>query len=246
MKTCEEWSLEFDLLYNNIVSDKAPGLEEYEKSVFLTRAQEAIVKDYFSARTNQNLEGFDDSERRQADFKTLITTDLLSEVSEDSMTVELDIRNDTHYFLLPEKAFLILNENLKVVSGSDERYYTVVPISYEEYARLMMRPYKYPTKGQVWRLLTHTVNEDSSDYQVAEIIGRFPADSTLDYRMRYVKRPSPIILLTLDDGLSIDGETQQATCQLPEHLHMEILQRAVMLAKLSWSDVVAPQQAEQR
>ena len=43
MKTCEEWSLEFDLLYNNIASDKAPGLNEYEKSVFLTRAQETIV-----------------------------------------------------------------------------------------------------------------------------------------------------------------------------------------------------------
>ena len=29
-----ETSQEFDVLYNNIKSDKAPGVDEYEKSVF--------------------------------------------------------------------------------------------------------------------------------------------------------------------------------------------------------------------
>ena len=43
MKTVGEWSLEFDLLYNNIASDKAPGLTEYEKSVFLSRAEAAVI-----------------------------------------------------------------------------------------------------------------------------------------------------------------------------------------------------------
>jgi hypothetical protein len=33
-----EISNQFDILYNNITSDKAPGLNEYEKSVFLTKA----------------------------------------------------------------------------------------------------------------------------------------------------------------------------------------------------------------
>ena len=43
MKTVTEWSLEFDLLYDNITSHKAPGLTSYEKSVFLTRAEESVV-----------------------------------------------------------------------------------------------------------------------------------------------------------------------------------------------------------
>ena len=42
--TTQEFSLEFDLLYNNISSNQAPGLTEYEKSTFLTQAQEEIVK----------------------------------------------------------------------------------------------------------------------------------------------------------------------------------------------------------
>ena len=38
-----EFSSEFDILYNNIMSNTAPGLDEYEKSVFLTQAQEQLI-----------------------------------------------------------------------------------------------------------------------------------------------------------------------------------------------------------
>ena len=41
--TTQEFSPEFDLLYNNISSNQAPGLTEYEKSIFLTQAQEEIA-----------------------------------------------------------------------------------------------------------------------------------------------------------------------------------------------------------
>lgn len=43
MKSVTEWSTEFDILWNNIMSNQAPGLTKYEKSVFLTRAEEAVV-----------------------------------------------------------------------------------------------------------------------------------------------------------------------------------------------------------
>ena len=42
--TNEEFSNEFDVLYNSITSNQAPGLDEYEKSVFLTKAQSQLVK----------------------------------------------------------------------------------------------------------------------------------------------------------------------------------------------------------
>jgi hypothetical protein len=34
----QEFSNGFDILYNNIMSNAAPGLNEYEKSFFLTKA----------------------------------------------------------------------------------------------------------------------------------------------------------------------------------------------------------------
>lgn len=52
--TLQEFDNEFDVLYNNITSNQAPGLDAYEKSVFLTKAQDEILKAYFNPRTNKS------------------------------------------------------------------------------------------------------------------------------------------------------------------------------------------------
>lgn len=70
--TNSEFSNEFDVLYNNITSNQAPGLDEYEKSVFLTKAQDEIVKAYFNPKTNKVQEGFDGNEKRQIDFSMIM------------------------------------------------------------------------------------------------------------------------------------------------------------------------------
>ena len=76
--TTQEFSSEFDILYNNIMSNAAPGLDEYEKSVFLTKAQEEILKNYFNPKGNKYQEGFDDNEKRQIDFSSLVTVITIS------------------------------------------------------------------------------------------------------------------------------------------------------------------------
>ena len=73
--TLQEFNTNFDLLYNNIASNQAPGLDEYEKSVFLTNAQLELVKNYFNPKGNKYQEGFDQSPKRQLDFSTI--TDLM-------------------------------------------------------------------------------------------------------------------------------------------------------------------------
>jgi len=70
--TISEFSGEFDVLYNNITSNQAPGLNEYEKSVFLTKAQSQLINEYFNIRTDGVGGGFDGSQRRQYDFSSLI------------------------------------------------------------------------------------------------------------------------------------------------------------------------------
>ena len=71
----EEFSDQFDVLYNNITSNQAPGLNEYEKLVFLTKAQDEIIKNYFTNKPNGNKyqEGIEDSAKRYSDFSCLIT-----------------------------------------------------------------------------------------------------------------------------------------------------------------------------
>lgn len=79
--TCEEFSNEFDLFYNNIMSNQAPGLNEYEKSVFLTKAQDDIIKKYFTLKGNKYNEDFDGSIKRNVDFSKLYRTFSLNSIT---------------------------------------------------------------------------------------------------------------------------------------------------------------------
>ena len=246
----QEFSDQFDVLYNNITSNQAPGLNEYEKSVFLTKAQEELVKNYFNPKGNKYAEGFDGNAKRQSDFSSLIKHEKLTEVT----LASFDMRSTTKLYAFPSDVFIVLNEQLK----DNQWNYVVVPINYQEYDRLMAKPYKYPPKYQAWRLIVdkktnavptaggvfdttfdETFNgEDTylSNVTVAEIIGRFSGEPM--YSMRYVKRPQPIVLVNLNSvagGLSINNVSTVTPCELPEHLHDEILQRAVELAKTAWT-----------
>ena len=42
--TLDEFSEQFDVLYNSVTSNQAPGLSEYEKSFFLTKSQKETIK----------------------------------------------------------------------------------------------------------------------------------------------------------------------------------------------------------
>ena len=50
----KEMSEMFDIWYSNITSNQAPGLNEHEKSVLLTRAEKEIVLNYFSPQSKGN------------------------------------------------------------------------------------------------------------------------------------------------------------------------------------------------
>ncbi len=80
--TVDEFSNQFDVLFNNITSNQAPGLNEYEKSVFLTKAQDEIVKNYFNPKSNPKQDGFDDTPKRQIDFSVLTTVNTIYKETE--------------------------------------------------------------------------------------------------------------------------------------------------------------------
>lgn len=122
----------------------------------------------------------------------------------------------------------ILNEKLTDKETGLE--YVIVPINYKEYDREMSKPYAQPYKKQAWRLLQ---NITTGFDLVSELI---PTQTLIDlhhtyiYKIRYVKRPTPIILVDLPNGLQIDGYSAKTECTLNPILHNDILQRAVDLA----------------
>ena len=156
--TTTEFSNEFDVLYNNIMSNQAPGLDEYEKSVFLTKAQDEILKNYFNPKGNKYQEGFDSNQKRQYDFSNLIRTTSLfniNSIKKDRISNLEKLDKRSIPFVFPQDYFIAINE---VISDNAGNYYSVIPLTYDEYHRVMLKPYAYPTKRAAWRILTDKKN----------------------------------------------------------------------------------------
>ena len=229
--TNQEFSNEFDVLYNNIMSNRAPGLDEYEKSVFLTKAQDEIVKNYFNPKGNKYQEGFDGNEKRQIDFSMIMRSRGISSGFTDGIfdsrgkvvTIDSDIMMILNEYATVTRAQSVGDTN----SISETVRLTIVPINYTEYSRLMSKPFKRPLKWQAWRLLTN----DGTIKKAEIIVG--PNDTLTAYHIRYIKRPQAIILSDLE-GVTLDNKTTAQECELDPILHQEILQRAVELAKAAY------------
>lgn len=226
--TLQEFNTNFDLLYNNIASNQAPGLDEYEKSVFLTNAQLELVKNYFNPKGNKYQEGFDQSPKRQLDFSTI--TDLQVYNITDALTDVVKFNEDSIVFPYNDN-FLFIIQELATVTDSvtmASKNINIRSITNVEYMMAMNKPYKYPFKHEGWRIIHNT------DDRKLELLLSY-GDRLRSYKIRYIKRPTPIILTDLLPlGLTIDGISDPTDCILDEAMHAEIVQRAVELAKMSY------------
>lgn len=208
--TNPEFSIEFDILYNNISSNKAPGLNEYEKSVFLTKSQELIVTELYSGR-NTTYNSFEETEEQRRYLNSLIWTEECESISNS-----VNLTSDKSYvFSLPYDVMFITYE----VATIDGIEVPVYPVSQDELSKIIKNPFRGPSKNRVLRLDTTS--------NLVELISNYPIDN---YKIRYVKKPNPIILTSLEDGLSINGTYIESECELDSSLHRVILDRAVALA----------------
>ena len=242
--TIPEFSNEFDVLYNNVMSNQAPGLDEYEKSVFLTKAQSEIIKNYFNPKGNKYQEGFDGSQKRQVDFSKLMKT-YASSGTAPAPTSFFGNVTGAYKITWPDDVFVVVNEVVDVTKKDDDRKYRlqVIPIKYDEYLRVSSKPYKQPLKNQAWRII-------NGENDINLIVGHLNSVSDDGYHIRYVKHPKPIILESLvGSDLSINTEKDAMGCELDSEIHPEILQRAVELARAAYagdlkSDVELGQRSE--
>lgn len=255
--TIEEFSNMFDTLLNSYNTQAVFGeqvsqadivLDEYEKSVLLTQAQDLVIKSYFNKATNTEGQGFDDSTLRQMDFSSLIT---VAHINQDSSSGATTFDDRGIMFTLPSgesdspKVLLILNEKLKITVSGASKSYVVVPINYQEYDRQMSKAYTQPLKKQCWRLFDSNASTTLKS-EIIPIAAKKESGATYQYILRYVRRPQPIILANLsNDGLSIDGKSVVTPCELSEIIHMDILNKAVELALATRGNKVPVNQANQ-
>lgn len=221
--TTDEFSNSFDILYNNILSNQAPPINGYEKSVLLTKAEYEIVNNNFNPKGNKYNEGFDDSAKRQVDFANIIATAVCTSNADSSV----QFNSASQKYILPTDLMFILNEEVTLSTG---KVLQVVPISQLEYAAMMKRPYKEPLKNEAWRLITNKVTAGVS----VELIIH-TGDTIASYTIRYVQKPGPIIVEDISGySLTINGISAKTECVLDASIHQEILQRAVELGKVAY------------
>ena len=249
--TTQEFSNTFDTLLNSYNTQGMFGeqasrgeivLDEYEKSVLLTQAQDIILKQYFEGGGVNG--GFDDSARRQVDFSNLITVEEITKEENPTLTSydERSLIYKTPATVTGKaKVLYILNEKIVVSTTSGQpavttkRQYVVVPINYKEYDRQMSKAYAQPLKKQAWRLFQDGGTSALDLYsEIIPVENSIASGEVPKYKIRYIRRPQPIILTNLDfttqADLEIDGVKTISECELNPIVHMDILNKAVELA----------------
>lgn len=197
--TLEELSNEFDVIVNSYDNSQSLVFNEYEKSIYLTKAQEYIIKDLY-----RNYKG---TEELNSYLKTLIKDEPYP--IKDSTNIELDYPDNFLYIL---KEYANINTTCKSNNIVD-----VLPITQDEYNEVVGNPFR-GSKSKVLRLEENKI----------KLITDLPI---ISYTMTYLSNPSPIILVDLPNGLTINNESKKSTTiETSESIHREILDKAVQLA----------------
>lgn len=217
-----ELSVEFDLLYNNISSNQAPGLTEYEKSVFLTEAQEAVILDLYKGTAG---DAFESTEEVTRYLSSLVKSK--NAVIPKLQTIPNRFINTNEYsFDLKEieDLWFITFQSASIQDNECSRDVIVVPTTQDSLYKELQNPFKGPNKNRVLSL-----SEDNNQ----KIYSKYPLNS---YYIKYLSKPYPIILEDLDGELTINNQYESKEIDwLPESLHRTILLRAVQIAKTVWA-----------
>ena len=214
--TTQEFSLEFDILYNNITSNQAPGLTEYEKSVFLTQAQEEVVISLYEGKYG---EAFEATEELRSYLDVLVKTTKYNEFS-PAKDVTVTLPSD-YWYIIYESAKIEDNSFVNCDNNTKEVY--VYPVTHDTLYKTKESPFRGANSRRILRL-------NDGDNTVT-LISKYPI---IEYVVKYLRKPNPIILVNLDNNLTIDNSSNTSTCELSEALHRPILRKAVDLAKQVW------------
>lgn len=219
--TTEEFSSAFDTLlssYSNSPADIV--LDEYEKSLFLTEAQDQIIIELYSGR-NEKGSSFEQTEELRANLRNLIKTDTIS-VDQDN---HKGLSRYSKFFKLPSDVLFITYEAATIKDESadckDGTTIAVEPVTQDEFHRIMQNPFKQANIRRALRL--------DNGLDIIEIVSKF---NISEYTIRYLTKPTPIILTDLSEMKVFSGvEFDEINCcKLDSVLHRPILERAVLLA----------------
>lgn len=226
--TLEEFSNQFDTLVSSYRRfkdfDKREMLDsiefdEYEKSVWLTKSQEELVISLYNGK-NPFGDSFESTEELRRYLSPLIGEKELSPI-ENSAGNPIGIYSKSKFFQLPDKLWFITYEDVTTSDGpcGKDSKLDVYPVTQDEYLKVRKNPFRGANGRRALRLdLAEGVIEIVCKYNVTK------------YYIRYIRKPNPIVLEDLPNGLTIENKGKESKCELHEALHQRILERAVRMA----------------
>ena len=157
--TTEEFSNEFDVLLNSYATAKPFGvgqslteLDEYEKSILLTEAQEDIVRDLYNGKLTGD--GFESTEEQRRNLDSLIKT--VEPTALDNPT--LGLSSNSKFFQLPSDVWFITYESVLLSDDSlgckNNTKADVIPVRQDEYHSVKDNPFRRPSDKRVLRIDT--------------------------------------------------------------------------------------------
>lgn len=218
--------------FGNQNSARNLTFNEYEKSLFLTEAQNDTVIGLYSGRNNFG-QAFETVEEMRRYLESLVRSKILTEATVDFIDTSNPQRllkepasgemQKEYFYKQPDDLLFIVYEQVKTASLPkscwSDTYIKVYPVRHDEYNVIKENPFRGTSRFKALRL-------DAGNGYI-EIISKFGVSQ---YLVRYLSKPTPIVLEDLPDELSIDGVSTETSCSLKESLHQMILEKAVMLA----------------
>lgn len=225
--TTEEFSNEFDTILQsysvkNEVGQQNPiAFDEYEKSVFLTKAQEQIIITLYNGKNSSN-ESLEKTEELRRYLSNIIKTEIRYKLTDNLPNA---VSQNSQFFSLPNDLWFITYESAKVISEDkclNGKELMVIPVTQDDYFRTSRNPFRQSNDRKALRL-------DIKDNTV-EIISKYDISQ---YLVRYLSKPEPIVLIDFEEGLSINNVSTKNECKLNPALHRLILDEAIRLALVS-------------
>jgi hypothetical protein len=210
--TAAEMKEEFLILYDKITNFNAPGYEDEEISMFLSKAQERVFLHIVNPAGNKYQSGIELTEKRRKDL-----SELTSNADATVSASQVGSKADGQFFDLPAD-FLYAIQEEATISSTDACYngntgVEIKPITHNFYTKNRKNPHKKPYGELIWRM------DFSSEGGVKRHELITDASTTVTtYNLRYYKRPVEIDI------------TGAVDCELDAIIHRQIIDEAVAIA----------------
>jgi hypothetical protein len=207
-----------DILDIRLNSFEVPiSVDEYEKSLYLTRAQKQIYKEMCDAFEVEEV------------IATWLHPFIVEWVTAPSVVkvIKETMLTNTTNIVVPDDIYRVVWENA-VLDSTDEKYkfkrVKVLKTRIAEIPYKQDNPFRQPNDKEILRIVTG--NTDTTN--IFELM--LPENTTLaQYSCKYLKDIKPIILEALPDGLTIEGEIGPLNTEYSD----EILEKIIDLAVVS-------------